>query len=421
MEVELVNQGPGGSGTLGQRLRELADDEQLGAASFRAASAYISEKGVAILIDVATRIRRRSGTVDVILGYDPSQTRSQTLRGAVDRLRAGSVYIVGATNVRFHPKLYIFAGLETTVSIIGSANATQAGLETNWECCCVIRCRQDEKPLLDQLSQVWDGYMSYAVPLNEEWLDRYEDELQWNDVQQVLGAVGRWKHPFPRTATRIMDPRARTAKDFEAAFTELYNKVTAYERDRTAQVGGILPGSDWRIPACMVHKAPKKGISLAAMASHLGYRDGESLAAHIAELHEGMKTAKALKSAEKLAIGPAECCELAERIRSVAIEMQPEVDPQGLGIYVYVNDKGKWEAGVNLHPLRSLGQGHLADDLVSRLRRLNENKPQREKNWPTVPCDALYRNWLVARADVIEPYLQARMESRLAATIATEP
>jgi HKD family nuclease len=337
MHVTLLSQNPDGSDTLEECLRALADDEELAAVSLRAASAYTSSQGIRTLADLSDRIHQRRGKVEVILGYDAGQTKSKCLREALYLLPPGSVLIVGGKHVRFHPKVYVFRGRGGTVAIIGSANATQGGLQRNWECSCVVRCsRGDDPEFLRQLARAWDGYkagMSQVAVLDGKWLEEHAEDLEANDayqeqrregassLRQIFPAVPsgprrthiastsreperqaraelRLAHipPAPTPpATASTKPQVRNSDAQKIAdWKDLYNRITARERDKSAKLGGILKGQDDRMPWVLSKLSRDKGgMTLSEAARHLGgYRSGEALADDIVAKYRAMKAAK---------------------------------------------------------------------------------------------------------------------------------
>jgi PLD-like domain len=206
VEIDVWSQNPGGPQELAAFMEDLARDEALAAVSLRIASAYISRPGLQILARISEPILKRDGNVQLVLGYDPQHTRSDDLREAIRQFPHGSLFIVGAANVTFHPKIYLFEG-HKTVAIIGSANATEAGLRYNWECSCVIRCSGDSSSQLQaQLSDIWDAYHSivdYSAPLDDAWLQNHATNLALNDREQTRTRSRPRAPIFPRiTRTR---------------------------------------------------------------------------------------------------------------------------------------------------------------------------------------------------------------------------
>jgi hypothetical protein len=85
-----------------------------------------------------------------------------------------------------------------------------------------------------------------------------------------------------------------------------------------------------------------------------------------------------------------------------AVSGHPASDPPtGLAIY-----PRRQSAELNLQILRDLGADELAEDLRQRLQRITGVSPAGK--YPMVSCAALMRNWEETRAELIEPYFEAR-------------
>jgi phosphatidylserine/phosphatidylglycerophosphate/cardiolipin synthase-like enzyme len=80
---------------------------------------------------------------------------------------------------RFHPKLYVFEGERESIVIVGSANLSQAGLETNHEASLWLR----SEPVDPRIGALGDGFQLLgdsprAVPLSEQVRRDYEAARQ---------------------------------------------------------------------------------------------------------------------------------------------------------------------------------------------------------------------------------------------------
>jgi hypothetical protein len=77
------------------------------------------------------------------------------------------------------------------------------------------------------------------------------------------------------------------------------------------------------------------------------------------------------------------------------------------GVGVYATGRG---VEINLSVLRDLGRDHLADELLAQLEAVS-GLSKRGRNWPSVPCAALLRDWDRTRSQIMEPYFRARTEA----------
>jgi PLD-like domain len=100
------------------------------------AVAYSSPEGVRALEDGLTNLAERGGEARLLAGLDDFITDLRAAERFAELPRA-EVKVFLPTSVgdraRFHPKLYVFEGRDESSVIVGSANLTGAGLETNYE------------------------------------------------------------------------------------------------------------------------------------------------------------------------------------------------------------------------------------------------------------------------------------------------
>lgn len=158
----------------------LAVEDALGGAeTFDAAVAFVKRSG----LEAAPSLRgfARSNRVRVLAGTDFSLTEVE----AVDELsRSGAesrVFIEGFARSSpppsaraFHPKVYLACGARRVVAIVGSANLTRGGLETNREAC--LRVEGDpEEPILAETARFFEGLWTnpYAVPVDDRFREQY--------------------------------------------------------------------------------------------------------------------------------------------------------------------------------------------------------------------------------------------------------
>lgn len=80
------------------------------------------------------------------------------------------------TSPRFHSKLYVFGN---DIALVGSANLTESGIQSNREICVGIE-RQDVR--FDQLIQLFQGYWNDAQVLNEDILQQFQMILNTNKI-----------------------------------------------------------------------------------------------------------------------------------------------------------------------------------------------------------------------------------------------
>jgi HKD family nuclease len=191
------------------------------------AVAYSTPEGVDRLSDGLAHLGERGGRARLLTGLDDFITdldgvdRFSSLPGTECR-----VFLPTAVGdrARFHPKLYVFEGSEESNVIVGSANLTGAGLETNHEAGLWLRASPDE-PLLkavgDSFRFLWESPRAVLLtdPLRREYerarsarreaiaeVTELEAYRRWRDT--VRGSVARsLTRPGSRKWLMITSPR----------------------------------------------------------------------------------------------------------------------------------------------------------------------------------------------------------------------
>lgn len=85
------------------------------------------------------------------------------------------VHVVDGTARGFHPKGFLFEQAESMTAIVGSSNLTSSALKLNHEWNLKFSALPDGD-IVDQLSAAVQTQLDSAVPLTDEWIDRYEAE-----------------------------------------------------------------------------------------------------------------------------------------------------------------------------------------------------------------------------------------------------
>src|SRR5207248_2194203 len=120
-------------------------------------------EGVRALEDGLTNLAERGGEARLLAGLDDFITDLRAAERFAELPRAEfKVFLPTSVGdrARFHPKLYVFEGRDESSVIVGSANLTGAGLETNYEASLWLRAQPDD-PLLkavgDSFQLLWDS------------------------------------------------------------------------------------------------------------------------------------------------------------------------------------------------------------------------------------------------------------------------
>lgn len=94
------------------------------------------------------------------------------------------------TSSRFHSKLYVFGD---EVALVGSANLTDAGVQSNQEVCVAI---DSEDPRYERLVQVFQSYWDNAAPLDEQTLRNFKIIKQQNKISNEAEVDEKIRHAF---------------------------------------------------------------------------------------------------------------------------------------------------------------------------------------------------------------------------------
>lgn len=163
--------------------------------------------------DLIRDILEKGCSVKLIVRLTPA-TNPEQLRRVLNL----NVPVRYFTSARFHSKLYIF---DTNVALIGSANLTDSGIQSNREICIGID-REDAR--FDQLIQLFQGYWNDAQVLDKDTLQKFEEILNTNkgsgeidqdkEIKKALGDI------LPSGGTFI----DRSSKTKEQIYLETYRK-----------------------------------------------------------------------------------------------------------------------------------------------------------------------------------------------------
>ena len=206
MHPILINQWTNKKDCLREFLGEVIIDKRLALTDVRILVAYVSQQGLDELDPIIRKLRKRKGKVRAIFGYDPRITRINALERAIKLFPKGSLYIMGASNCAFHPKIYLLDGPRYRVAIIGSNNLTIGGLIKNWEASiAIITDTRNDKLMVEQLDNLWNSYFSYRgshlSKLNLQWIKKNKGKLIDAEIAQTKSRPKRVSSPFKPIGT----------------------------------------------------------------------------------------------------------------------------------------------------------------------------------------------------------------------------
>jgi len=199
-------------------IRAAIEKKSYSVKSIKIASAFFSYDEIVVALD------SRGVKVDLIVRLSEA-----TSPNALRRIyKLPNVQVRYYTNSHFHPKFYIFG---ESSAIIGSANFTSAGCNSNNEICIEIPAGGEE---FDDLAYVFQGYWDEAKVLTPEALKEYEllhaqfrpkvrGESFEGNLLSVMGDYSPPSNIIVRTKkqskkTIFVDDYERTYQIFEKAF-----------------------------------------------------------------------------------------------------------------------------------------------------------------------------------------------------------
>src|SRR5208283_2600957 len=103
---------------------------------FEAAVAWVRRSGTKHLLASLKAFIKRGGAARFIIGVDIENTSKEGLEDLLSLDAPGqcsTFFHHNESEVTFHPKLYLLAGVERARLIVGSNNLTESGLFTNTE------------------------------------------------------------------------------------------------------------------------------------------------------------------------------------------------------------------------------------------------------------------------------------------------
>ncbi|AWK04561.1 hypothetical protein HYN56_10095 [Flavobacterium crocinum] len=165
MKVTLLSQGfnPSLDKAVGNKLIEFFSTNHY--QTFTGISAFASEAGVNGLsscISSSTSFKN----LNLIVGIDQQGTSKEALEEILD-LKINSYIFYQSEEPIFHPKIYLFEGLEKTALIIGSSNLTARGLFNNIESSILFEFDNSDKDgenLLIDLKSYYSTLFNFTDP-----------------------------------------------------------------------------------------------------------------------------------------------------------------------------------------------------------------------------------------------------------------
>jgi hypothetical protein len=165
----------------------------------------------------------------VVLGPATSPSALQRL------INKNNIHIRFFTSSAFHSKLYIFGDKK---ALVGSANLTQSGMNSNREIAVEIPCDDDA---FDNLVLLFQSYWSQAAVLTDEILKKYSQLVDANPDPAASSLANKIKAQFgdivPAEGIEVGKKKPSKEKLFLADYQRTYQEfLTAYEEVRELYV-----------------------------------------------------------------------------------------------------------------------------------------------------------------------------------------
>lgn len=164
MEIQILGQGyeKESENSVGNHLMKLLSDKEF--QSFTAISAFISQAGVTGLSSYIEKAREHLESITFITGVDQKGTSKEALEALI-KLDVNAYVFYQPSITIFHPKIYLFEGVQKSVLIIGSSNLTAQGLFSNIETSLLLRINNGgDNEIIIQLKKYYKGLFDFTEP-----------------------------------------------------------------------------------------------------------------------------------------------------------------------------------------------------------------------------------------------------------------
>jgi HKD family nuclease len=153
---------------------------------------------------LAELIRQRSKIVKLVIGTHFYQTPPGFLANLeeMDEVRVVPPDSGAGT---FHPKTYLFVSVDCSAALVGSANFTNAAMESNVEACCLVEGKSNDAFFRHVRKFIEDRCWSQAERIDEDFLRSYR--IQHDATKQARADLRKFRplrRPLP--AARRGDP-----------------------------------------------------------------------------------------------------------------------------------------------------------------------------------------------------------------------
>lgn len=194
MRVSVLNQFAGRN-TVGEEIQRLLAQQAF--RRLRVLMAFCRGSGIGFMSRELTSFLERGGTAEAIIGLDMGGTSPEALEALIEL--GVTVHVFGVEGDRtFHPKVCIFddGDGERYAALVGSANWTAGGLDSNFEAAVRVELRTSsagDRRAAEELESLWHTYRDPAPPMTAAHLKRANRRF----VHRLAERLGEEEKPAP--------------------------------------------------------------------------------------------------------------------------------------------------------------------------------------------------------------------------------
>lgn len=166
MTITLLGQGfePISENSIGKKLIKFFGDKDFH--TFTGITAFASQTGINGLAKHIEAAKKNLKKISIVTGVDQKGTSKEALEELLS-LNIDTYVFFQPSFTIFHPKIYLFEGLEKSELIIGSSNLTSQGLFTNVETSLLISIDnrvEADRQIIEQLKEYFKGIFEFTDP-----------------------------------------------------------------------------------------------------------------------------------------------------------------------------------------------------------------------------------------------------------------
>lgn len=166
MKISFLGQGyeVKSKNSVGNKLIECFSDQSFH--SFYGLSAFASKSGIKGLAKHLLASKRHLDKIVIVVGIDQKGTSKEALE-ELYKLDIEAFVFYQPSSPIYHPKLYLFEGVDTSVLIVGSSNLTTPGLFLNIESSLQFRLdnqNENDRDIVDQIKKYFKGIFEQDDP-----------------------------------------------------------------------------------------------------------------------------------------------------------------------------------------------------------------------------------------------------------------